>query len=101
MPRDKLLFKFVGEMNPDGTPAEFHSGIPARDLHESDRALLTDEHLVTLAASPLYEARNEAPQEAARAERRIDKEAATSAPAEAVSVTVADAPAKAQASEKK
>jgi hypothetical protein len=92
MPRDKLLFKFVGEMNPDGTPAEFHSGIPARDLHESDRALLTDEHLVTLAASPLYEARNEAPQEAARGEKRVEREADASAPPEAVSVTVAEAP---------
>jgi hypothetical protein len=105
MPRDKLLFKFVGEMNPDGTPAEFHSGIPARDLHESDRALLADEHLVTLAASPLYEARNEAGEIAAKAERRIDREAeAAPAPVAAggmarpSSAPIAEAP---KASEKK
>ena len=67
MPKDKLLFKYQG----DGS--EFLNRIPARDLHESDRAALTDEDLALLAASPLYEARNDAPADAEKAAKRAAK----------------------------
>lgn len=81
MPRgDKILFKFKGSYNPDGTPAEFHSNIPARDILESDMGGLSDEHLVTLAASPLYTARNDGDEVAAKAERRVEKTAPPDAP---------------------
>lgn len=72
MARDRLLFKYVG----DGT--EFHEGIPMRDIRESDRPDLTDEHLVTLAASRVYRARNDADEEAEAAAERLAR--ATPAP---------------------
>ena len=65
MPRDRLLFKYLS----DGS--EFHEGIPARDLYESDRASLTDEQMVTLGGSRIYQARNDAPDEVAAAEERV------------------------------
>lgn len=68
MPRgDRLLFKFTG----DGT--ERHHGIPMRDILESDRDSLTDAQMVTLAASPIYSARNDADEEAEAAAKRIEK----------------------------
>lgn len=90
MPRDRLLFKYKG----DG--GEFLNRIPARDLYESDRHLLSDDDLLVLAESPLYEARNEADEQVARAERRVEKEATDAAASGAAGVTVAgaDRPAK-------
>lgn len=63
-----------------GDGSEFHNGIPAADLSEEDFAGLTDEQKATLAASPLYELRRDAPKEAAAAERRVER--AAEAPAE-------------------
>lgn len=85
MPRDRLLFKYVG----DGS--EFHEGIPARDLRESDRARLTDEQMVTLAASKLYQPRNDADEEVAEAEQRIER--AEPAPDFGVAPVAPDPPA--------
>ena len=66
-----------------GDGSAFYNGIPARDLDEADFAGLTDEQKATLAASPLYDLRREAPKEAAAAERRVERAAVAEAtPAE-------------------
>jgi hypothetical protein len=101
MPREKLAAKFTGHPE-DG----FLNGVPARDLYEAEFDALPDDVKAAIKANAesehaVYDLRNDAPAEAAKAERRIDKEAAAAAPPEAVSVTVAEVPAKAQASEKK
>jgi uncharacterized protein (UPF0254 family) len=71
MPRgDKIMFKYTG----DGS--EFHNGVPARDILESDLDALTDEQKVTLAGSAVYSARNDADEVAAAAAKRVEKEQA-------------------------
>lgn len=94
MPRDRLLFKYLG--NGD----EFLNRIPARDLHESDRDLLTDEDMVTLAESPLYSARNDADEVVAVAEKRVAK-AGSDNPMAADTLPVVSAPAPAADGAKK
>jgi hypothetical protein len=92
MPRgDKIMFKYTG----DGS--EFHNGIPARDILESDLDALTDEQKVTLAGSAVYSARNDADEVAAKAEKRIEKADLVAAD----TLTVVSAPAPAKDGEKK
>lgn len=86
MPRgDRLLFKYVG----DGD--QRHHGIPMRDLYESDRGALTDEHLVTLGASAIYRPRNDADEEVAAAEQRVEPPADDVPTVEPLPGVVADA----------
>lgn len=91
MPRDPLAFKFTGVSNPDGTATEFIPGIPSRDIHRSEFDAMTDEEKAALHASPIHRPYGAADEEAAQAERRIEREAVEQAPPEAVSVTVAGA----------
>lgn len=101
---NRIMFKFKGEMNADGTPAEFHSGIPARDILESDLDGLTDEQKVTLGASAIYSARNDADEIAAKAEKRIEKAAPTDVTSQSMApdtLIVQSAPAPAKDGERK
>jgi hypothetical protein len=75
-----IVAKFIGPRDADGAPLGYHGGIQAVDHDEEMWAALTDEQKATLAASPLYELRREAPKEAAAAERRVERAEATEAP---------------------
>lgn len=84
MPQEKLVAKYQG----DGS--EYFTGVPRRDLYESDWAGLTDEQKALLAAvppsgvKPLYQLRHDAPAEAEKAAERVaDTEAQAVAPAPA------------------
>ena len=73
---DAIAARFKGKRNDDGTPAEYHSGIPARDLTEDEFSALSDEHKATLAHSAIYDLRRDAPKAAEQADRRIVSEMA-------------------------
>lgn len=68
-----IVAKFVGPKDENGMPLSYHNGIPASDLSEEDFAALTDEEKATLAASPLYDLRRDAPKEAESAARRVER----------------------------
>lgn len=73
MPRQRISAKYLG----DGS--RYFNGIPARDLTEDEFDVLTDDQKATLAADPpegvqrLYELRHDAPAEAAKATRRVER----------------------------
>lgn len=53
--------------------AEYHSGIPARDLTEADLKDMTDEQRATIEASPLYRKIEAPPSQAPRSARKADE----------------------------
>jgi hypothetical protein len=59
----KHPWAFTGQRDANGEPAEWHAGIPARDLAEADVAALSDEEYAVVEASRLY--RQAAPAKAA------------------------------------
>ena len=65
--------RWVGKRNPDGSPVEFHEGIPARDLDDEAWDGLSAEQKATISGSPLYTLRGEARAEGERAERSAAK----------------------------
>lgn len=85
MAKPRIAAKYTSESG------EFYNGIPARDLMEDEFSALTDEQKATLRESAFYDLRHDAPKEAEKAARHIEKETAAQAPADAVSVTVAGA----------
>ena len=92
MPQEKLVAKYQ-----PSEPGAYFTGIPARDLYESDWATLTDEDKARLAAvppagiKPLYQLRHDAPAEAEKAAERVavsnETEAVTPVPAAEPAVT--------------
>jgi hypothetical protein len=90
VPKDPLAYKFTGAVNEDGTAAEFIHGLPSRDIHRSEFEGMPDEAKAALKASPLHRAYGDADKQAAKAERRVEREAAEAAPAP---VSTAPAPA--------
>lgn len=87
MARERIYAKFKGAMNPDGTPSEFVNGVPAHDLMESEFHALPDEAKAVVLASPLYDLRHDAPDEAEAASKRV---ARSDAPPMTGSVVVPD-----------
>lgn len=71
-----VVAKWKGSLNEDGTPMEFHGGIPARDIEEEEFAVMSDAQKVTLAHSRLYDLRRDAPKAVEQAERRQASEMA-------------------------
>jgi hypothetical protein len=51
--------RWVGNRHPDGSPVEFHEGIPARDLDDEAWEVLTAEQRRAVGRSPLYAVREE------------------------------------------
>lgn len=67
MPRQRISAKYTGENG------EHYMGIPARDLTEDEFDALSDENKATLAESKFYTLRHDAPEEAEKAARRVER----------------------------
>lgn len=104
MPREKMYAKDVATRNADGTPAEFHNGIEQRDYSESEFHALPDEVKATMAASPLFDLRHDAPAEAEKVAAKVEKAAPTDVTSQSMApdtLIVQSAPAPAKDGEKK
>ena len=51
----KSAWRFAGELDRDGRPLAYFSGIPARDLGADDVATLSEAEYRLVEASPLYQ----------------------------------------------
>jgi len=51
----KSPWRFVGQKDAAGQPAEYIAGVPARDLTADDVAQLTDDNYAAVEASALYQ----------------------------------------------
>lgn len=67
MPKQKISAKYTGQHG------EFYNAIPARDLTEDEFDALSDDDKATLAASSFYTLRHDAPAEAEKAAKRVEK----------------------------
>lgn len=90
---EKIYAKYVAE---DGG---HFMGVPARDLYESDWERLTDEQKAMIGAKPpegvkpVYQLRHDAPAEAEKASKRVEKAPEPAAPmAEAALADMPPAP---------
>jgi hypothetical protein len=89
---EAIAAKYTGKLKADGTPAQYHGGIPARDLTEDEFSALSDEHKATLAHSKIYELRRDAPKVADAADRRVAHEMAQADVTPKAAEAKADAP---------
>jgi hypothetical protein len=68
------VIRFKGDRNPDGSAAEFHEGIPARNLTDEDYDALPKELREVVRNSPLYDyAGYKADKDAAKEEKVAEK----------------------------
>lgn len=67
MPRPKISAKYTGQNG------EFYNHIPARDLTEDEFDALSDDQKATLGMSAFYDLRHDAPAEAEKASKRVEK----------------------------
>lgn len=59
MHHDPVRATFKGRLNDDGTPVEFHAGLPARDITESEYQAMSAEERAAVRASPLYDTKTD------------------------------------------
>jgi hypothetical protein len=75
-----------------GDGSEYLNNIPARDLTEDEFAALTDDQKVMLAESPLYDLKYDAPAEAEKAAKKVEKAPDPVPPMQAAAVDAMPAP---------